>query len=194
MINIDGSAQSRVEELNNFPFSNYAEFTKKVWDKEASVKINANIALQSIEYDFSKKSNIIKLLCWMTFIIAIILIICAIITKIWLLLLGIPIIPIFTFLFNPVGRIAYPSCLLRVLTILNWACLLWGLIKGIIWLIVIPLAIIIAVFSQNKAYKLAVDNAYWAVMSEESFLCYLWENNYLSIVYKGNIYRTDRFE
>lgn len=185
----------RVEELKHFPYASFVEFKKARMEHGVNISIDREAALvwasQRME-GIPPPSSWLKLqvlfLASLTYIVPIGLIIYAIVTNSWFVLIALPVLWIGFFIFhNPYSKKITRSGLI----LFTFGGLGWGLISRINWLIAITLSLAILFCSIRAIYSKAVNGLIGAALENEDLFCFLWHGAALNInLNNGNSYWT----
>jgi len=184
----------RVEELKNFPFESFADFKKAMIEGIINIGVDRGIALQWIEngiYSPRWQRTQVLFLSYLTFIIPISLIIYAVVTETWFLLLTLPILLISFFIFHP-GYAVLLGPIRSGFIALVFVGLGWSLIKGTGWLIVFTSSLAALWYVQHTIYSKVGGALISAATEHEDLLCLLWKSRALNIkFYNGDSYWVD---
>jgi len=185
---------SKVEELKHFPFKNFHEFKKACLEGIIQIGVDRGLAFRWAQgglYVPKFLSAQTLFLSWLPFLAGIGFIVYAIMSKSWLLLLGLPVLFIGFFFFHPGWARIFGFVWLIVIALI-FILFFWALFSGKPGLLAITAVLLVTWYAEKTAYEKAVNSLIIVAAEHEDLLCLLWENKALNIrFYNGNTYWVD---
>ena len=163
-----------VEELNQFPFESFQDFREAREQGVIQVAVDRGVAREWVTkgiYSPTGARIAIFILAWMTNLSALILVINAIVTRTWLLLLALPLFPACLFLWHHPPVTSIRSWFI----LLTWAAFTLAIVTKRPWLLAIAGPLLLMWYSIAGVYAVAVYYLISAATQHEDLLCMLWE-------------------
>ena len=183
----------KVEELKNFPFENFQEFTKAYLEGIINPAVDRSVALQWAQGGIHAPTFLIIqtiILSCLPFAAAIGFVLYVIVNKSWLLLLALPVLPIGFFIFHPGGR--YFGFIRTLFIFLTFAGFGWALFTNRPWLLALTIALLLIWFANRTVYNKAVHYLISEAAKHEDLLCLLWDTKAFNVrFYNGSTYWAD---
>jgi len=180
-----------VEELGHFPFATFAEVRAKVNEGVAHIGVDRSVALQWIQNGiYSTTWQRIRglIMASMIFLVPIGLLVYAVMTGTWWLLVALPFLVIAYFMLHPSSGAMFGP-LRTLLIVFTFGGLAWGYVYEVGWLTALTICLAILWYSQKSVYGKAVDGMISAALEHEDLFCILWNGNSLNVqLYNGDSY------
>lgn len=188
--------EETVEELENFPFMNFAEFKKAYLEGIFKIGVDRGAALDWAHHGGRYASRILItqtiILSFLPFLVGIGFLIYAIVIKAWFLLLALPILLIGFFIFHPSGAMVF-GFIRSGFILLTLIGFIWALFNEKPQLLALTIALLVIWYAQRTTYNNAVSHLIAAAAKHEDLLCLLWQGRALRIrFHNGNTYLVDR--
>jgi hypothetical protein len=185
---------TKVEELLNFPFPNYAEFKKANFEGVIQPGVDRGLALRWAQNGIHAS----KFLSFQVFIYSLLPWICllsfiayCLLSKSWLLLFASPLFLIAFFVLHPSAVLIFGG-LRKILVFLLFVLFVWGLLNNRTGATVLSGGLLITWHSLKAVYNKSVNSLIAALTIHEDLLCSLWQCKGLNIrFYNGNTYWLD---
>lgn len=172
-----------VEELNHFPFNNFREFRKAILEGGVQLGVDRGSALHWAQNGVYAPRFLrlqTNFFAFLPFIALIGFVIWVLISKSWLMLLGLPVFLIAFFLFHPSSAPIF-GVIRTSLIGLSFIGLIYAFLIGKPWLLALCITLIVIWYAVTTAYKIAINHLIKTALDHEDLLCILWQSKYLNV-------------
>lgn len=184
----------KVEDLKNFPFQNFSEFKEAYSDEVVNLAIDRGASLTFANHsNYTSRWVAIKLiiLSLLPYVSGLVYFVYILITKNWWLLLTLPLLVIYFFIFHPSTK-RLLGFIATLFSILPFIGLMWGYFNNISWMAAVCITLIIMWYAEREVYKQSINEITKQCLEHEKILSFLWDKKKLNLrFYNGDSYWKD---